>query len=119
MRALDAATYEAWLSSWATAWDLPELPYRVRIVFDGIRGFHRRNPTSGPDPHAGHRSGSISKMRRSSRAQLVREGEGLRHPPQPRQEPLHRSHFYLYRFIAGPATIPATPHQGPKPDKAS
>ena len=28
------------------------------------------------DPHAGHRSGSISKMRRSSRAQLAREGEG-------------------------------------------
>ncbi len=28
------------------------------------------------DPHAGHRSGSTSKMRLSSRAQLAREGEG-------------------------------------------
>jgi len=28
------------------------------------------------DPHAGHRSGSTSKMRRRSRAQLAREGEG-------------------------------------------
>ena len=33
MRALDPATYEAWLASWSTAWDIPELPYRVRIVF--------------------------------------------------------------------------------------
>ena len=33
MRGLDASTYEAWLASWSTAWDLPELPYRVRIVF--------------------------------------------------------------------------------------
>jgi hypothetical protein len=29
-------------------------------------------------PHAGHKSGSTSKMRRSSRAQLAREGEGDR-----------------------------------------
>ena len=29
------------------------------------------------DPHAGHKSGSISKMRFSIRAQLAREGEGL------------------------------------------
>jgi len=28
------------------------------------------------DPHAAHRSGSTSKMRLSSRAQLAREGEG-------------------------------------------
>ena len=28
------------------------------------------------DPHAGHRSGWTSKMRRSIRAQLAREGEG-------------------------------------------
>ena len=28
------------------------------------------------DPHAGHDSGSTSRMRRSSRAQLAREGEG-------------------------------------------
>ena len=28
------------------------------------------------DPHAGHRSGSISKMRFSIRALLAREGEG-------------------------------------------
>jgi len=28
------------------------------------------------DPHAAHRSGSTSKMRRSSRAQLARDGEG-------------------------------------------
>ena len=28
------------------------------------------------NPHAGHRSGSTSKMRLSSRAQLAREGEG-------------------------------------------
>ena len=33
MRALEAETYEAWLSHWAKVWDLPELPYRVRIVF--------------------------------------------------------------------------------------
>ena len=33
MRGLDAATYEAWLASWSSAWDLPELPYRVRIVY--------------------------------------------------------------------------------------
>jgi predicted SprT family Zn-dependent metalloprotease len=33
MRGLDASTYEAWLASWSSAWDLPELPYRVRIVF--------------------------------------------------------------------------------------
>jgi len=33
MRALDAETYEAWLAAWAVAWDLPELPWRVRIVF--------------------------------------------------------------------------------------
>ena len=32
------------------------------------------------DPHAGHRSGSTSKMRLSSRAQLAREGEGARAP---------------------------------------
>jgi hypothetical protein len=29
------------------------------------------------DPHAAHRSGSTSKMRLSSRAQLAREGEGI------------------------------------------
>ena len=28
------------------------------------------------DPHAGHKSGSTSKMRFSIRAQLAREGEG-------------------------------------------
>ena len=28
------------------------------------------------EPQAGHRSGSTSKMRRSSRAQLARDGEG-------------------------------------------
>ncbi len=28
--------------------------------------------------------------------------EALRHPLEPRQEPLHRPHFYLYRFIARP-----------------
>jgi SprT protein len=33
MRALDSATYEAWLADWAIAWNVPELPKRVRIVF--------------------------------------------------------------------------------------
>jgi SprT protein len=35
MRALDSATYEEWLAAWSTAWGLPELPFRVRIVFSG------------------------------------------------------------------------------------
>lgn len=33
MRVLDAETYEGWLSTWSAAWDLPELPWRVRIAF--------------------------------------------------------------------------------------
>ena len=33
MRALNPATYATWLSDWAAAWDVPELPARVRIVF--------------------------------------------------------------------------------------
>jgi predicted metal-dependent hydrolase len=31
--ALDAATYEEWLATWAALWDVPELPARVRIAF--------------------------------------------------------------------------------------
>ena len=38
------------------------------------------------DPHAGHSSGSISKMRRSNRAQLAREGEGAARAPLERFE---------------------------------
>src|SRR5258706_13291452 len=33
MHALDPATYATWLSRWAAAWGVPELPARVRIVF--------------------------------------------------------------------------------------
>ena len=33
MRAVDAETYQAWLAAWAVVWDVPELPWRVRIVF--------------------------------------------------------------------------------------
>ena len=33
MRALESATYDAWLTDWAVAWNVPELPSRVRIVF--------------------------------------------------------------------------------------
>ena len=33
MRALDPATYATWLSAWAAAWGVPDLPARVRIVF--------------------------------------------------------------------------------------
>jgi predicted metal-dependent hydrolase len=33
MRGLDPATYERWLSDWAAAWRVPELPARVLIVF--------------------------------------------------------------------------------------
>ena len=33
MRLLESEPYEAWLTAWAAAWSLPELPYRVRIMF--------------------------------------------------------------------------------------
>lgn len=33
MRSLDAEIYEAWLAGWVAVWDIPELPWRVRIVF--------------------------------------------------------------------------------------
>jgi len=33
MRVLDAVTYEEWLATWSAAWGIPELPFRVRIVF--------------------------------------------------------------------------------------
>jgi len=35
MRVLDAAICEAWLAAWSAAWSVPELPFRVRIVFSG------------------------------------------------------------------------------------
>jgi predicted SprT family Zn-dependent metalloprotease len=33
MRGVDAVTYERWLSGWAAVWGVPELPFRVRIMF--------------------------------------------------------------------------------------
>jgi len=35
MPVLDAATCQEWLAAWAAAWDVPELPASVRIVFSG------------------------------------------------------------------------------------
>ena len=35
MPVLDAETYEEWLATWSAAWGVPELPFRVRIVFSG------------------------------------------------------------------------------------
>src|SRR4030095_1654545 len=33
MRGVDAVTYERWLFAWAAVWGVPELPFRVRIMF--------------------------------------------------------------------------------------
>jgi predicted SprT family Zn-dependent metalloprotease len=35
VRPFEEQPYEDWLSAWAVAWGLPELPYRVRIAFSG------------------------------------------------------------------------------------
>ena len=49
MRALEAEIYEAWLAAWAVVWDLPELPWRVRIVFSQRlqRSLGRCSPRTG------------------------------------------------------------------------
>jgi predicted SprT family Zn-dependent metalloprotease len=49
MRTLETETYEAWMAAWAVVWDVPELPWRVRIVFSSRlkRSLGRCSPRTG------------------------------------------------------------------------